>query len=94
MPSTEPFITASGTCAQVVWWLETSDELGIAGSYGNVSIGGVTLARAAAVTTPPSPVCSWRRRPSIELPDLPGPAEPRGPDLPVGAGMALIRGSC
>lgn len=47
LPSTEPFITGfkRATCAQVVWWLETSDELGIAGSFANVSIGGVTLAR-------------------------------------------------
>lgn len=47
MPSTEPFITGfkRATCAQVVWWLETGDELGIAGQYASVSIGGVTLAR-------------------------------------------------
>lgn len=47
MPSTEPFITGfkRATCAQAVWWLETGDELGIAGQYTNVSAGGVSLTR-------------------------------------------------
>lgn len=31
------------TCAQVEYWLETGDELGVAGAYGSVSIGSVTL---------------------------------------------------
>jgi hypothetical protein len=47
MPSTEPFITGfkRAVCAQAVWWLETGDELGIAGQYTNVNIGGVSLTR-------------------------------------------------
>jgi hypothetical protein len=47
LPSMEPYITGfkRATCAQAVWWLETGDELGVAGSFANVSIGGLTLAR-------------------------------------------------
>lgn len=39
------------TCAQAVWWLETGDELGIAGQYDTVSIGSVSLSRGTR--TPP-----------------------------------------
>lgn len=47
LPSQEPFITGftRAVCAQAVWWLETGDELGIAGQYTNVAIGGVSLTR-------------------------------------------------
>lgn len=47
LPSQEPYITGfkRATCAQVVWWLETGDELGIAGQYTNVAIGSVSLTR-------------------------------------------------
>lgn len=33
------------TCAQVVWWKETGDELGTGGAYDSVSIGSVSLSR-------------------------------------------------
>ena len=47
LPASEPFITGfrRATCAQVVWWLATGDELGQVGQYTSVSIGGVSLAR-------------------------------------------------
>lgn len=34
---------ADACCAQVQWWEETGDEVGAASSWGNVSIGSVSL---------------------------------------------------
>ncbi len=34
---------ADAVCAQVQWWEETGDELGVAGRYGSVKLGSLSL---------------------------------------------------
>lgn len=62
------------TCAQALWYLETDDELSIAGLYTSVSIGGVTLVRGGRgdVTTIPgeqlAPMAETELRVGMMLP--------------------------
>lgn len=39
---------AHAVCAQVQWWAETGDELGVGGQWSSVSIGSVSLSRSGA----------------------------------------------
>lgn len=39
---------AAAVCAQVQWWDETGDELGVAGRYASVKLGTLALSRASS----------------------------------------------
>lgn len=49
LPTDDTHVTAmrDATCAQVVWWLDTGDELGTAGQWGNVAAGSISLSRGS-----------------------------------------------
>jgi hypothetical protein len=53
---THPLVIAAfrdAVCAQVEWWDETGDELGVAGRYASVKLGTLALSRASASGSAP-----------------------------------------
>lgn len=41
---------ADAVCAQVQWWDETGDELGVGGKYASVKLGSLALSRASSAS--------------------------------------------